>query len=298
MTFFHLKDGNILISSLFGMKNKHWISSQLLEKLKHINNNCSKPVIGINKIVDALNKCFNFRSFKTELTQLTKMFLSLKRLTVILTTFCFVQVSLSDPRLPSFITTIRKCCPPDQILDNRYKCVKVPDQLSPSDKLQFVRAKFWDSFCHDAKCRDLRFKTVGFGGCPLRNRIEVNYIEAFPNGSLLTGNGYDEQLVREPNGCGDLALPANLADPPEGPIYIYCKKGVEPTESPTDHVTKCCPKHQVLNSVDKKCVDMSSVGLASAHPHWPLAPRQIRNPMSGLPNQFFQSIALDDNTKW
>jgi hypothetical protein len=77
----------------------------------------------------------------------------------------FIETSLAD-RIPSFKTTIRKCCPPDHILDERYLCVKLPDELSKSDKYNFLRQTFWEAFCRDEKCRDLRFKTVGFSGCP------------------------------------------------------------------------------------------------------------------------------------
>ncbi len=124
----------------------------------------------------------------------------------------------------AFKTTIRKCCPIDQILDDRYKCVNVTADLSANETSPYVRSIFWDAICLNDKCNDLRFKTVNFKGCPVVQRVESNYLEAFPNGSLIFVNGPlgERTLVRQPTGCGVLTVEANPFDPPEGPVYIYC----------------------------------------------------------------------------
>ena len=84
-------------------------------------------------------------------------------------------------------------------------------------------------------------------------------MEAFPNGSLALGNRMngERKLIRQPTGCGDMALPANPDNPLEGPIYISCigKGEADPLpdnpfsdDSSTDDVgfvSKCCPRNQV-----------------------------------------------------
>ena len=216
--------------------------------------------------------------------------------------FTFVVLSIVDVSLatnlpPAFKTTIRKCCPADQMLDDRYICVKVPDNLSANETSGYVRKVFWNEFCLNNKCSDLRFKTVGFKGCPAKQRIESNYLEAFPNGSLVSGNGPsgERTLVRQPTGCGDLTLPANLNDPPEGPVYIYCMGSGEggPAVSGGLHhdqgfVTKCCPRDQILDTVEKKCVDVSSLGITSVQQHWPLPVRKVRDPVTGLATSIYR----------
>ena len=214
-----------------------------------------------------------------------------------------VKVTTSE-RAPAFKTTIRKCCPHDQVLSSRYGCVKVPDRFSATEKTGFVRNFFWEKFCGDNKCSDLRLKTVSFGGCPQPQRIELDYLEAFPNGSLVAGFQRTSQLflIRQPNGCGDLALPEDPEDPLEGPIYVSCQNknelgSVAPIRDDR-LVTKCCPKGQVLDSGSKLCLDISEVKSETPIPSWPMPGRRIRDHETLLPTPLYRTDIFPSVNNW
>ena len=210
----------------------------------------------------------------------------------------------TSERAPAFKTTIRKCCPHDQVLSSRYGCVKVPDRFSETEKSGFVRNFFWEKFCGDNKCSDLRLKTVNFGGCPQPQRIELAYLEAFPNGSLVAGfqRTSQEFFIRQPNGCGDLALPDDPNDPLEGPIYISCQNKKELGSADLlrgdRFVTKCCPKGQILDSSSKSCKDISDVKSGTPIPSWPMPGRQIRDHETLLPTPFYRTEIFPSGNNW
>lgn len=63
----------------------------------------------------------------------------------------------------------------------------------------FFSDYFWNKFCTENRCRELRFKTVGFSSCSIRHRIEANFAEAFPNGSLSIAVNDEKFLIQRPS---------------------------------------------------------------------------------------------------
>ena len=138
----------------------------------------------------------------------------------------------------------------------------------------------------------------------MKQRIESTYLEAFPNGSLVAGFERKSQrfFVRQPTGCGDLALPVNPGDPIEGPVYISCLKnnelGIVRMDEENRYVSKCCPKGQILSSESKRCEDLTNFGANQPISQWPMPPRQILDPETLLPTTFYRSRLIETVNEW